>query len=184
MNTHADRTLAEIRNELRALNEHQGKLLARLDSLARGTEDVTHAAAVATQAPLADRLQMLVRERPHSTDDLVQRLASPVGPVVEELRALRTDRRVWNCGNEERPRWFWVFGPEASQSDLLHAVTTLIQSQPMELQDLALATGLPPNDVSSLLTKLKRNGLNVENLGNAKRARWFLAPGAVPSRQR
>ncbi len=183
MNANADRTLAEIRAELRSITERQSKLLARLESLARGTEDVTEAAAIALQ-PLGDRLQALVRERPHSTDDLVQRLASPVGPVVEELRALRTDRKIWNCGNEERPRWFWVFGKEASQADLLHAVTTLIQTQPMELQDLALATGIPPNDVSSLLTKMKRNGLNVENLGNAKRARWFLAPGAVPSRQR
>ncbi len=175
---HALTQLTEI---VREQSEKIAKLSERVGLVARGTEDVTEAAALAmatapasVQLPLGDRMQLLLRERPHSTEELATRLVTSVGTVVEELRAFKTERRVFNTGNEDRPRWFWVFGPEASAADHTHAVRTLIRTQPMELQDLALATGLKPAQVSAILVKMQRDGEPVENHGTPKRARWYM----------
>jgi predicted Rossmann fold nucleotide-binding protein DprA/Smf involved in DNA uptake len=184
MNT--QKTVEAIRNELLALQTRQETVLTQLETLlARGTGDVTEAAAVA-MGTLPERLEALLRERPHTLDDLSARAGAGVGPVADEMRKLRADRKVYNVGNEERPRWFWVFGTDATPDDLQHAATVLIQDRPYELQELAAAMGVPPGQVSTVLVRMQRAGIKVENHGSPKRARWYMpiARVRVASKQR
>ncbi len=174
--------IREITGQVEALHARLAGLIERLATVATNGNGshtprvLTPAGGIPVMPTLTERIAQALRERPVSTEDVASQVGAPVEKVVDEIKHLQGDARVYNVGNEARPRWYWVWGPEGRQEDLVSAVRTLIAVQPMELQDLALATGLRPSQVSAILVKLQREGETIQNLGTSKRARWFYPP--------
>ena len=148
------------------------------EALEEATRLVKHAQRTAVPpAPpsLADRIETLLRARPHFGDELAEALKVPRAEVDEELTRLAGAGRLYNLANERNPRWTWVIGDDTSMSDLVAHIQPLLIDGPMLLADLVAATGARRNRVSGALLELKKAGKPLLNLGNGHIGRWFLA---------
>lgn len=175
---------------LEQLAAEQAQLAERIATvrgmLARGTGDVTQAAAAARAAvaltppalapSLTERVEGALRTGVWSLDDLCREVRAPAGPVSAILKRARAARHVYNVGSEDRPRWTWILGDEVPTQTLYAKVERLVSEVPLEFEQLLKATGARRGRVSGAIVDLqKRYGRDkVLNLGTPARARWFL----------
>lgn len=184
-------TAAELENAAAALST----VLERLGvSLPRGTQnDLQKAARAATIAaaapprpqepPLAARVEAALRSGVHALDELAGEVRAPTGRVAAELKKHKQAGRVYNLGTEDRPRWTWVVGDDASPDELAEAVLRILRTTPMYRAELLAATGARDNRVGGAMRKIQREGLGVvvdvsPQSGDPQkhRARWFVLP--------
>lgn len=159
--------------DLNARIAEQERNLAELKAqIARGTGDITEEAR---HVSLARRLELALRARPHSLEDLVRDLGEPVGRVSSALRQVK--KQLYNTGAAELPVWFWIIGDETSPQDLYAAVEALMRARPMAHAELVAATGARENRVSGAINEMRRTR-RVVNVGTGK-ARWFIMPEGV-----
>lgn len=161
--------------------------------IARGTGDVTQAAAAARAAaaltppvvapPLAERLESALRSGIWSLDELAQRVRAPANTIAAHLKRWRVARQIYNVGSEDQPRWIWIVGdpPDGQPAALYSMIEQLIAFRPFEFAELAAATGARRGKISGAIVDLqKRFGRGaVLNLGTQARARWFLPRRAM-----
>lgn len=191
MSKHTDdlrHQLAEVQAIANTIATNQAKLNAdaaalaeRVARLAKGTGDVTDAAALAVAAAKPttpeDRVVAVLGERVAGVDDLVAATGLKQAQVNLVAARLAVKGRAYNLGSESRPRWTLVVGDDTTTDVLAEACARCLRERPMELLELASATGGRRNRVSGILTRLE----GVQNLGTGTRARWFLA---TPLRRR
>jgi hypothetical protein len=160
---------------------------ARVRVLARGTGDVTEAAAAAARVAAGEvraaaeaqpdmyvRIENALRRGPRTMDELVMDTGLAAGKVSAILRGMKQGSKVYNLGSEDRPRWIWVIGDNTPTSELSEIVERLITLRPMERAEIVEATGANPNRINGVLHRLQVAGKPVVNLGSMSRARWFM----------
>lgn len=143
--------------------------------LARGTGDVAQQAAEAQRAPLAERVEAVLRSRLATLHELSEAVGVRVGPLSNALRPLKQQRKIYNLGSEAEPIWSWVIGESATAAELYALVERLMRSGPMTHQMLVEATGVGGDRVSGARNEMIRR-FTVVNTGTDGRARWFILP--------
>lgn len=186
--------VARVAAEQRALDdlvrEQDARVAALQAKLARGTGDVTDAAAAAIRVataltppavspmpPLPERIETELRARFLSLKELCHRVRAPAGPVSAFLKRAKAQRLVYNVGSEEQPVYTWVIGDDAPTTELYPLVERLIARRPFEHAELMSATGARRGRVSGAIVDIaKRHGRDaVRNVGGTRaRHRWFL----------
>ncbi len=175
---------------IKLLKDQVTGLLARLNDLtkpapepdvaprsARGTGDVTEQAAAAVAAmTVGERVEAALRAKPMTLTELVTATNSKRARVSDVLKALRVSGKVYNLGvgNSGEPRWLWVIGDKSPTPELQTVVEQIISIQPMTFPALLKATGARSGRVSGCIVKLQRERRPVMNLGNGRKAVWFL----------
>lgn len=66
-------------------------------------------------------------------------------------------------------------GQDAPPAARYAILEDLLSFRPMTNQELLEATGLTTAQISTTLVNMQRRGMHVVNLGDARKARWFLA---------
>ena len=66
--------------------------------------------------------------------------------------------------------------PKMTAQQLTDAIIKLTKVRPLSLQELATSLATEPQVVSNVITGLKKQGHNMINGGEARRARWFYVP--------
>jgi len=175
------------------MKEHQAAIdaLRKEVRFARGTGDVTEAAAQAAQAAhaalaaaarpaneptqsLDERVEAALRQGIWSLADLCAAVRAPANPVNAVLKRARGQRKVFNVGTEDRPRWTWIIGDDTETQAVYAQVARLIAERPFEFAELLAATGARRGRVSGAIVDLQKKGRRVINRGTANRAQWFL----------
>lgn len=158
---------------LEQLRREQADLEKKL-RLARGTQDFPRA----EDAPLPDRMELVLRSRPRSIEELARDLHEPVGKIAAALKPLR--KNLFNVGTEGAPAWFWIVGDEAPTDQLNTAVAALVKFRPMRFPELMSATGARQGRVSGAIVAMQRDPKSrIVNLDTASRARWFIVPEGI-----
>jgi hypothetical protein len=164
---------SEAIERLEALKKETIELEAQL---ARGTRDVTVEAKRVTT--LEARIELALRARPMSLEELARDVKEAVGRVSAALKPMR--KRLYNAGTDSSPAWFWVVGDSASTGDVNAAVAALVRYKPMRFPELLAATGARQGRVSGAIVALQRDPKGrLVNLDTAMRARWFSLPDDV-----
>jgi hypothetical protein len=167
-------TPAEALARLEALKKQAAELEKQL---ARGTGDVSREAREATQ-PIEVQIELALRERPMTLEELARQLKESVGKVSTAMKPLR--KRLYNAGTDAAPAWFWVVGDGAATTDINKAVEALVRFKPMRFPELLAATGARQGRVSGAIVALQRDPKGrLVNLDTAVRARWFMLPDGV-----
>lgn len=161
-------TLDEMKAQIRALE-------AQL-ALAKGTQDQVGVTAAPTpKVELLKRIELLLRSRPYSTDELAKAVGEPLMRVQEKLKALR--QNLADVGTPAQARWVWKVGDDTSAKDLRDLVARLIEGHAMTTAELAQITGARMPRVNGVLVDLQRTpGVPIYNLGSAFRAQWLILP--------
>lgn len=175
-------TTATANQDTWARIDHLESDLKRLrEQLARGTGDVTAqaAAAAAPELPLRERVEVLVRQRPHSVQEIARSLGEPAGPIGDAIKNMKSN--LYNAGSATDPQWFWIVGDDVPATELNAAVDALISTGPRTLVELMAATGARQGRVSGAIVQMRRraDSTRVVNLGNDARAKWFRVPEGV-----
>lgn len=147
---------------------------AAVPTLAKGTDDLTAAAARAT---LPDRVEAALQFRPHAIDSLCREVRAPAGPVSAILKRLRAAKKIANVGTGEHPAWFWIVTDDATPDQLHDAVTALIRFRPMTFAELTEYTGARRGRVSGQLVQFERAEVEgFVKVGDPMRWHYSLAP--------
>lgn len=186
-------TLDRLEGELSALREllaeqERAVLQARqdafLDAPPRGSSDtrierVEEPTSLAKEKPsgVGDSILAALRGRQMSLPHLAEAVGAPAGRVQRALSGLRRAGRVANVGSGVDPKWTAIVGDRAPQEEIYAAIEALISARPMTRRELCLATGVREDRVSGALVRFsKKFDGRLMNLGNGRRALWYLAP--------
>lgn len=115
----------------------------------------------------AELLEQQVREP-------TKRTARGSSDVTREARIASGGSRV-----SMSPTSYFV-GDETPASELQLKVEQLIRERPRMLQELIDETGARRVRVSACIIKLQREGARILNLGDERRALWYLPPTGAP----
>ena len=101
---------------------------------------------------------------------LAAAIAEPIETVIGELKALRSEHKVYNVGMAESPCWTWRIGDHPRDSRLKPLVKRLIMERPMTARNLADATGASMTRVGGALVDLQRaeNVIGLSGGGHTK----------------
>ena len=184
----------KTKNEIEV--ENQGDVAARLaqlqkeaaeleKQLARGTGDITkHARAAKHRVggleslPLIERIEIALRVKPHSIEELSRELKEPAGKISAAMKPLRG--RLFNAGTELAPAWFVVVGDKAEAADINSAVEALVSYREFTFPELVAATGARQGRVSGAIVKLQRDPKSrIVNLGSDAKAKWRILPEGI-----
>lgn len=173
---------AELEARLASLREQERELAAKL-KLARGTGDHTEVALRVggeLSMTLDQRIEAILRDKPHSLDELTRELKEPAGRISSVMKTMR--KRLYNVGTEDAPVWFYIVGDEASAEQINNAVRALISFRPMRFPELLTATGARQGRVSGAIVAMQRDPKSrIANVDpdRPQRARWFIVPEGV-----
>lgn len=186
---------AAIIAQARAQIESAARVIHDLEvRLARGTGDVTEDArrasgampALERPATLPERVEAFLRTRAARTPEIAAALDAPATKVSTVIRALSKGGRLANLGTDTDPEWFLRGGEDASPAERRDAMLYLLSRAPMSHRDLLDATGARHGQVQGVLVEMQRKGMPLVNVGDPRRALWFLAAskaraGATPT---
>lgn len=177
--TEMKKTLALMQNEIAKLESTVVPTKPEPRASARGTQEITPVVDVKAEHTLEERIVAALRVRALYIDELVSVVDEPAGRVSRALNKMRKAERLFNLGSDDRPRWHYVIGDDATTAELREACERLLTERPMTLNELAAATGCRHNRISGVLVQFDRDmGKPVLNLGNGKRALWFMPHNA------
>lgn len=174
-----ERTLAAIRDQVREVGAAEGRIAELAEQavrIARGTQNVSEAAAFAVlSVDLTGRIEAALKVAgPANALTLARDLRAPSAHVATSLRALRRKGAITNIGTNTDPLWCWRVGDETETSDVMRAVDGILRVKAMSLQELIAATGVRRNRLSGVLVRLQRDGVPMKNLGDGRRAVWWI----------
>jgi len=129
---------------------------------------------VVTEAPLAARIEAILRRRIATYSELVDDLGEPEQRVHAAFMAMRRRGTVYMVGTEERPAWTWVPGDSVTTEELRTHIERIVTNRPTTFNELMGATGANPNRIKHALTTLQKRENPVRNLGTQSRAIWCL----------
>ena len=173
--TEMKKTIAVMQSEIAKLENDIAPAKPERATLARGTEEMAPVVDVKVEHTLEERIVAALRVRPLYFDELVIAVDEPAGRVARALNKMRKAERLFNLGSDDRPRWHFVIGDDASTAELRETLERLLTERPMTLNELIAATGCRANRISGALVQFDRDmGKPVLNLGNGKRALWFM----------
>jgi len=141
--------------------------------LARGTREI----APLPKSTTATRIELALRERVLTLDELAHAIGETASKTAAALRPLR--KNLGNVGTPARARWIWRVGDRASPESLRASLLALITDQPLTTGELVAATGARASRVSGELVAIQRSGAQVLNLGTKQRHRWFVIPAGA-----
>jgi hypothetical protein len=155
----------------------------KLESRARGTGDVTEQAAIAVKAAnltVPERVEAALRVEPMTLAELVEATNVSRPKVAAAMQAFREAGKIYNLGEPGGDgRWLWIIGDQTATAELQAKVEQIIGIVPMTFPALLVATGARHGRVSGCIVKLQRARRPVMNLGNGRKARWFLPNDAA-----
>lgn len=145
---------------------------------AQGTTPPLTVADVGEAAPLALRIENVLRRGPRPFSEIVAELDDvPEGRVAKAFQAMRRAGKVWNIGDDTAPRWVWVIGDDVDTRVLRAYVELLCRIRPMTWAELCEATGANPNRVKGVCTDLRRRTDDpVRDFGTTTRAVYYFPP--------
>ncbi len=123
---------------------------------------------------LGAELEAALRAKPSSMSELARVLRVPTNSVAGLMRPLKKSGNVYNIGSSDAPLWTWVIGDETPTPELNALVGRLLRVRPLAWKELLAATGARRTRLSAAVTALQRGGIEVENRGDPRRARWFI----------
>lgn len=180
-----DKNMEGVEATINTLQEQIDELKSRL-RLARGTDDLTKAAAEAarnaaavTPLPrpltLEEQIEAHLRRQIMTTAQLSKALGVPADQVLASVKRVRS--KVHNLGTPDLAKWTWRIGNDAPPAELRALVERLISFMPLEFREIVTATGARDGLVQGHLVEL-RKVKNVVDLGagSSSKARWFLMP--------
>ncbi len=171
--------IATARERARALAA-EVEVLEKQVRLARGTKESVKVEKEEAVKPkelgLMARLEMALRAKPSSLEELVKVVGESVPKVSAALKGARTTGRLRNIGMSDRPIWFWRPGPEANSKEVKESVLGLIKHQPMSFVDIKAVTGAKESQLQGALIEIRRSIPNVKNLGTPEKIRYFILP--------
>lgn len=175
----ARETINELEKTIAVMREQITKLETSVApeprASARGTQEIAPVVDVKMQHTLEERIVAALRVRALYFDELVAVVDEPAGRIVRALNKMRKAERLFNLGTDDRPRWHYVIGDDATTAELRESVERLLTERPMTLNELIAATGCRANRISGVIVQFDRDmGKPVLNLGNGKRALWFM----------
>lgn len=132
--------------------------------------------------PLAARIEALLRARVMTYGEMIDELGAEERRVHDAFAAMRRTGKVFNVGDENRPRWTWVVGDRIETRALRELVERLVRERAITFPELMAATRANPNRLKHALTTLQGREHNpLRNLGTRGKAVWFL-PVVKPKR--
>ena len=164
--------IAATRAELAATRE---RLAAAERAIARAPRGVAEDTAPSPPTTPKSRAEAILSHGVTTPEHLARAL----GVDVEQARALVPADAV-NLATDAAPRWVLPIGDQTDFSTLIEAVRRVLRERPMTQTDIVEATGARRSRVGGAIGRLQARGENVINLGNGRRARWFLAEPTKP----
>jgi hypothetical protein len=188
----------EIADASQKISELEQRLGVVSGRVARGTGDVIEQAAEAlrrlkeVEEPETVRTEM--RERLHvavilrslveealahaslGVTAIAERVNEPAGRVIDVLRVLRAENRIYNMGTEDAPKWTLRVGRGVTTQELRAVVGRLISERPMSADELAEATGATTQRVTMAVTAIRMGGAHVLCTETQDVLRWFRVP--------
>lgn len=162
---------------LEALRQEAHELEVKL-TLARGTRDLAPRVGGELSLDLGQRIEAVLRVRPHSVEELARELKESAGKISAALKPMR--KHLFNAGSEDAPSWFWIVSDQATAAEVNAAVAALVRFKPMRFPELLAATGARQGRVSGAVVAMQRDPKSrLVNLDTAMRARWFAVPEGI-----
>lgn len=127
---------------------------------------------------LRAEVEAALRTRPMTVTELSAHLGEKANgkDISEMIVVLNGEKRLWNTGSSEVPRWVWILGDQAPAGELRTMVHALLQERPITFGELLTATGARETRVYGILANLRRQGKPLVHLGEKTRGKWFLVP--------
>ena len=137
---------------------------------------------ISPQARFADlkrRIEIALTRESLTTDKLARAVGESLDKVVDALRTLRAESRVYNVGMGDAPLWTWRIGDHTDTQDLKKLVVRLLMERPMTTRELANATGARMSRVGGVMVDIQRGNYEVINLGHGHTGRWYITATAA-----
>ncbi len=195
--------LAEVRKVVHAFEQTLTKQLR----MARGTRpDLSEEsetamaqfpeeeeAPVPTLVSMEQQIENVLRTGPKFTTDLAKMTNAPKEQIQELLQRLQHERKIYNIGTVDMPRWSWLIGDETETKELNQMIEILLRDTPMTQPELVCATGARGTRVYGGIIDVKKRHLagtldgQVQdlNLGFGKGPhleRLFILPGIAKNK--